>query len=264
MEEYSKGLEGVEKQNAVRDIENFFNDYVEKGFKDLEKFSSLLLQDLKDGNDVEITIKGYTSPLNTAEYNENLAKRRISSLINYIDEYNNGIFMPYIKGTAPNGGKLKIFQDPIGEAQASKLVSDNPQDIRNSVYSRSAALERRIQIILYVSDKGETSVNRPITNVFFKEYYHDLGTVSANDDVPYVFSFENIGENDLYISSIQVSCGCTSVKYPKNAIKPGEKSEINVVFNPHGKKGEQEESITINANIPNGYTVIGLSALISE
>jgi|AntAceMinimDraft_16_1070373.scaffolds.fasta_scaffold12722_1 hypothetical protein len=147
--EYSKGLTGYKKQKAEKDIEDFFNDYVINGFKNLEKFTVLLLKDLEKGNDVKITIKGFCSPLSTNKYNINLAKRRISSVKNYIYEYNNGVFLKYLYNKAVKGAKLSILEAPIGEEQASPLVSDNPNDKKSSVYSCAAAYERRVQIIKY-------------------------------------------------------------------------------------------------------------------
>ncbi|MFC1733284.1 DUF1573 domain-containing protein [candidate division KSB1 bacterium] len=250
--EYSKGLSGDERIKAQQDIEDFFNDYVGRGFLDLEKLSSLLLQDLENGNHVNITIKGFTSPLNTAEYNENLAN---------LNDYENDIFKPYLKGSSENGGKLVIIEDPIGEAQASNLVSDNPNDIRNSVYSRAAALERRIQIILYSSDLASP---RDQTEILFNTNYHDFGKLGDNEKVTFIFSFENIGENDLVISSIEATCGCTAYEYPRDPIKPGDFGEIRILFDSHGKKGIQEESLILDANIPNGYIILGISAYIPE
>ncbi|HSA43806.1 MAG TPA: hypothetical protein P5112_09005 [Bacteroidales bacterium] len=150
-EEYSRGLKGQAAAKAVQEIADFFEDYVLKGLQNLETFTGLLLQDLRQGNKIMITLKGFTSPLNTAEYNKSLARRRISSLINYFREYDNGILIPFLTGTHPSGGSLQFIEEPIGEEQASPLVSDNPSDKRKSVYSRAAALERRIQILYYNS-----------------------------------------------------------------------------------------------------------------
>jgi len=94
-------------------------------------------------------LKGYTSPLNTAEYNLNLAKRRISSLLNYFMEYDNGAFKPFIEKKT-----LKFELIAYGKTLADKNVSDDPNDARNSVYNPSAGMERKIQIIaVSVNDK---------------------------------------------------------------------------------------------------------------
>lgn len=147
--EYSEGLKENDKTKAINDIDEFFDNYVASGFSKLQQFSEWLLKDLQKGKDIRITVKGYCSPLHTTGYNVRLAKRRISSLINYFKSYDDGVFMKYLDGTSPDGGKLLIHQDPVGESQANALVSDNPNDHRNSIYSRAAALERKIQIIMY-------------------------------------------------------------------------------------------------------------------
>ncbi len=144
--EYTKGLEGDAKNLAQNRVENFFEDSVDAGMQDLEKFALLLEQVLARGEKVKITMKGYCSPLASTDYNVNLAKRRISSLQNYFLEYNNGEFVKYVNNTNPAEGNIEFTNEDIGELPVSK-VSDDVKDVRNSVYSPYAAMERKIQII---------------------------------------------------------------------------------------------------------------------
>ena len=144
--EYTKGLEGDAKNLAQNRVENFFEDSVDAGMQDLEKFAQLLEQVLARGEKVKITMKGYCSPLASTDYNVNLAKRRISSLQNYFLEYNNGEFVKYVNNTNPAEGNIEFTNEDIGELPISK-VSDDVKDVRNSVYSPYAAMERKIQII---------------------------------------------------------------------------------------------------------------------
>lgn len=146
LSEYARGLENDKKDYAINRVENFFEDSVEAGFQDLEKFAILLKQVLERGEKVKITMKGYCSPLASTDYNVNLAKRRISSLRNYFNEYENGVFLKYVNNTNENEGKIEYFNEDIGELPVSK-VSDDVKDVRNSVYSPYAAAERKIQII---------------------------------------------------------------------------------------------------------------------
>lgn len=141
-QEYSKGLKGEKKDKAIEDVELFFMNDVETGYNNLKKFTALLEKLCGTGQTIVITLKGYTSPLNTAEYNLYLAKRRISSLINYFNEYNNGVLKQYIKNN-----QIKLELIAYGKTLANKDVSDDPNDQRNSVYSPAASLERKIQII---------------------------------------------------------------------------------------------------------------------
>jgi len=139
---FSAGLKGESAYAAQDSIEFFFNEYVNGEFQKLRKFMLLMEELLKKNQNVLVTIKGYTSPLNTPEYNLNLAKRRISSLKNYLTEYKGGSLLTYI-----DEGLLTIETMPYGDTQVPEGVSDDPNDRRNSVYNPLAARERRIQVI---------------------------------------------------------------------------------------------------------------------
>ena len=141
LKEFAKDLKGSDKNAAEIKVENFFEDSVLSGLNDLEKFAVLLEDVLKRGETVKITMKGFCSPLASTDYNVNLAKRRISSLQNYFNQYKNGLFIPFVKSN-----KLIYFEEDVGELPVSK-VSDNYYDTRNSVYNPNAAAERKIQII---------------------------------------------------------------------------------------------------------------------
>lgn len=140
---YAKGLDEERKEIAVNEMNDFFEDSVRASFQELEQFAALMLFVLKEGETVRLTLKGYCSPLASTSYNINLAKRRLSSLINYFNTFQNGALKPFLDDES----KVKITIEEIGELKASSLVSDNPNDATNAVYSRAAALERKIQII---------------------------------------------------------------------------------------------------------------------
>ncbi|MCC6251588.1 MAG: tetratricopeptide repeat protein [Bacteroidia bacterium] len=146
---YAKGLTAEQKEIAINEMSDFFEDSVRSAYQELERFTELMLFVLQKGEKVHLTLKGYCSPLASTDYNINLAKRRISSLLNYFNAYKNGALVTYINDKS----KLEITIEEIGELKASHLVSDNPNDATNSVYSRSAALERKIQIIAVSTGK---------------------------------------------------------------------------------------------------------------
>lgn len=146
IKEYSKGLKGTSEDLAKNKIINFFTDSVDAGLENLKIFSEMLEKVLLNGEKVEITLKGYCSPLASSAYNINLAKRRISSLTVFFKQYKNGVFGKYIDNQTEGEGKLIFKYVDVGELPASK-VSDDLKDKRNSVYSPYAASERKIQII---------------------------------------------------------------------------------------------------------------------
>ena len=146
LREYGSNLEKEEKLSAQERIEDFFADSVDVGMNELEKFALLLEQVLAKNEKVKITMKGYCSPLASTDYNVNLAKRRISSLRNYFNEYKGGIFVKYVDNPDSTQGRITYEDVEIGELPISR-VSDDLKDKKNSVYSPFAARERKIQII---------------------------------------------------------------------------------------------------------------------
>lgn len=243
-EEYSKGLSAEKAVKAQDDIENLFMDYVDKGVSDLEIFTKLLLIELEKGQKIEVSIKGFASPLAKTDYNVHLTKRRIQSLINYLREYNGGVFVPYLDGTAPNGGQLIFVKIPFGEYSASTIVSDNFHDTKNSVYSRSASLERKIEIQT-VQRANRDSLQSELK---INKESHDFGKAKSGDVLKTNFRITNSGKADLLLQNVLIGCDCITVEYPKNPIPPGGSAEITVIFNTSGYSGKNVRSITLVTN----------------
>lgn len=162
--EYSRGAKGKDIARANNEIDALFDDSVDAGMQDLEKFAQLLVKVLKDSEKVSITIKGYCSPLASTDYNVNLAKRRISSLHNYFNEYQNGVLLPYINNTTTDGGSISFFDVDVGELKAKPNVSDDYYDTKNSIYNPAAAFERKIQIIAFSTISSDKDFKKEATN----------------------------------------------------------------------------------------------------
>ena len=124
----------------------FFNEELAAHLAMLDDVTALLLGELKKGKSIEIAIKGFASPLAQSDYNKLLTERRISSVINYFSAFQNGALLPYLNNRSGDT-KLIIKKIPYGEEKSEKMVSDNPQDRQNSVFSISAARERRVEIL---------------------------------------------------------------------------------------------------------------------
>jgi len=142
IEEYSKPLPEVEKYNAESELTDFFDNKVKKGYDHLFLFSEILLRRLNDGDQVEIFLKGFTSPRAKTDYNLYLSKRRISCVRNHFKTYAGGIFKSFL-----DSGQLIISEKPFGETTASNAISDDLDDQRNSIFSVAASTERRVEIV---------------------------------------------------------------------------------------------------------------------
>lgn len=238
--EYSKGLGGTKADEAQEDIETFFIEYVDKGVADLKLFRDLLLKELDNGAKIKITVKGFASPLAKTNYNVNLTKRRIASLINYLRRYDSGVFVKYLDNTAPNGGRVVFEEVPFGEYTANQLTSDNPNDVKNSVYSRAAAIERKIEIqsVSYFNEGEEfpLSVDSAVVNAGPVKQ----GTVISGD-----FVLTNSSDGDIVIESIRIPCECTEVTIDKKELAPGERSNIHMTVDTAKINGFQVKSIYV-------------------
>ncbi|MGI8893106.1 MAG: hypothetical protein ACR2GN_06565 [Bacteroidia bacterium] len=146
-ERYSENQEGNEALKADATIIRFFEEEVEEGMNKLNEFSDMLLQRLDAGDAFSLKLKAFTSPLASNEYNNNLAHRRISSLMNYFHDYREGAFQKYLSRSSDKSPQLILIEEPLGETTAPTNVSDELTDKRKSVYSPEAAAERRIEII---------------------------------------------------------------------------------------------------------------------
>lgn len=208
--EYSTGLSGDQVEEAKEDIESFFIEYVDQGVKDLALFRDLLLEELQKGAKINITVKGFASPLAKTDYNVNLTKRRISSLVNYLMEYENGVFRPYLTNKAENGGKVIFTQVPFGEYTANKLTSDNFHDQKNSVYSRSAAIERKIEIqsVDYLNEDSLSFITE------LSPRFIDLAAIQQNQQFKRSLTLKNKSSSSLEIERFTVENDYVKINSP--------------------------------------------------
>jgi len=207
--EYSKGLSGERSSEAEEDIESFFTEYVEQGMKDLTLFKELLLEELEKGFRIRLSVRGFASPLAKTDYNVALTKRRIASLVNHLSVSDGGVFAPYLNGTALNGGKLEVVGVPFGEYTADQITSDNPNDLKNSVFSRAAAIERKIEIqsVSYLdTDSLFFLVDVEPTSLV-------LGKIARQEPFTRTISLYNNGSTTLRITKIDVANSLFSASF---------------------------------------------------
>ena len=111
-----------------------------------------------------------------------------------------------------------------------------------------------------VEETAKVDPNGKFAVMEFKQLEHDFGTINPNDVVETVFTFTNTGETNLVISKATGSCGCTVPDYPKEPIAPGQKADIKVSFNPKGKNGMQNKTVTLTTNTASGMEKLAIKA----
>lgn len=78
---------------------------------------------------------------------------------------------------------------------------------------------------------------------------HDFGNVrEAGGRLSTEFTFTNTGTGNLLIIDATATCGCTRPEYPKQPIPPGKSGKIKVTYNPVGRPGPIDRTVTVKTN----------------
>jgi len=85
--------------------------------------------------------------------------------------------------------------------------------------------------------------------ITFEKTEHDFGKIHEEDGrVSVDFAFKNEGMAPLVLSNVRASCGCTTPKWTKEPVEPGQTGVITVTYNPNGRPGRFQKTVTITSN----------------
>ena len=85
--------------------------------------------------------------------------------------------------------------------------------------------------------------------ITFTKTEHDFGKINEADGrVSTVFEFKNEGMAPLILSNVRASCGCTTPTWTKEPVEPGQTGTITVTYNPNGRPGRFQKTVTITSN----------------
>jgi len=129
------------------------------------------------------------------------------------------------------------------------MVIDRVNVTVDGVYDRSYSLVISANIVEdFTSLSAEALSRAPQASVDNPEV--SFGKMNQSEKFEYDFVLSNTGKSTLYIRKIRSSCGCTAAQPEKMAIEPGDSVKIKTVFNSAGKRGNQNQNITIITNDP--------------
>lgn len=78
----------------------------------------------------------------------------------------------------------------------------------------------------------------------------DLRTISQNAVQKKSVTLTNKGREELVIRKIQGNCECLTLEIPKTTLRPGESIELQITFDPKGRKGIDQRNIYIFSSDP--------------
>lgn len=88
----------------------------------------------------------------------------------------------------------------------------------------------------------------------FGTFDEDLGKVSCD------IKFVNTGDDDVVITNVRPTCGCTASRYTQAPVAPGDTGTITLTYNPKGRPGKFSKDVIVNVNVEpvrNVITVTG-------
>lgn len=82
----------------------------------------------------------------------------------------------------------------------------------------------------------------------FEQKALQFDNVKEGEQLTFYYKFKNEGDEDFIITHVHPTCGCTSPEWPQTPIKPGESSQIKVVFDTKGRIGYNAKGVNIESN----------------
>ncbi len=93
---------------------------------------------------------------------------------------------------------------------------------------------------------------------------HDFGTIEEGVQATITFTFKNTGNAPLVLNSVKASCGCTTPKWTKEPIGPGEEGVITAIYNSKGRPGNFTKTITVKHNGEGGTEFLTIRGVVNR
>lgn len=102
------------------------------------------------------------------------------------------------------------------------------------------------------------------SKIQFTKTKHAFGTIKEDGGLAQVtFNFKNTGNKALKLTNVRASCGCTTPTWTKAEIKPGGTGMVKAAFNPMGRVGKFNKTITVSSNAQPAITVLQISGQVT-
>jgi hypothetical protein len=88
-----------------------------------------------------------------------------------------------------------------------------------------------------------------VTTVSLDKSIFSMGTFSWEKEQNTTFLLKNIGDKAFVINDVTTSCGCTSVEYSKEPIRPGKSLTLHVTYKAD-HPGHFDKTVSVYCNVP--------------
>lgn len=99
----------------------------------------------------------------------------------------------------------------------------------------------------------------------FASLSHDFGHIREDGgEVQCIFRAINSSNNDISVTGISTSCGCTTTTYTKESIAPHTTFELTVTFNPYNRAGRIDKHIFVTTSDSERPTRLTIEGFVQE
>ena len=145
-------------------------------------------------------------------------------------------------------GLLKISYEAKQRPELG-VVSDNIWINWGNEEEEKIELEVLADLFDYFSPISKDRLEE-VPQLMISQKIIQLGEISSNAVQRRSVTLTNLGKENLEIRKVQGNCPCLITEYPKSLLLPGEKIDLNLVFDPVGRKGIDQRNIYIFTNDP--------------
>ena len=108
-----------------------------------------------------------------------------------------------------------------------------------------------------------TESNPNAAKIQFEKTTIDYGTITKGADGMREFTFVNEGKEPLILNNVRASCGCTTPKWTREPVAPGEDGIIKVKYDTK-RVGNFNKTITVQSNASNGTVTLMIKGKILD
>lgn len=116
----------------------------------------------------------------------------------------------------------------------------------------------QISLTLFVVMFASCFTNKTYPVIFTQDKRKSIGVISFDQKHTIQFQLQNSGTGELFIDTVTSSCECTVISLSKKNIKPKEKFNISVEFDPVDT-GYFDKKIVIRSNIDSFFTILSFN-----
>jgi len=204
---------------------------------------------MREYPDMVIELSSHTDSQGPDPYNLNLSQRRANSAVDYLQL--RGIDRARMK---PVGyGETRIIN------RCTNGVRCSDDEHRQNRRTEFTILEGPQTIEIGGTRKGGSSSGSDTGNddgnaaaqgvpvIDFETPELDFDTIKVGEIKAHTFYFTNAGDGDLLIE-LATACECTTLDWPRTAVRPGERAAIEMEYDSTEKDGDDEITIDVIAN----------------